>query len=126
MAVVKGYAIAIVAAAMITALTLHIIGDRRTQDRLEAAEKKVQEQAFALLKNTQAIEQCVAVNAANAAEAERQRTIAAEALNRLAAQSISADSEADRAKRDAENLRASGLDCPAIDSSFRRWLRRDS
>jgi hypothetical protein len=122
----KAWAIAIPSAMLIALVTWYVWDAERSKDRLALAVAQLSAAQLAASTNSRAAQDCLAINAANAAEAVRQKTIADAALARLATQSTNADSEADRARHDAENLRASGLDCPAIDSSFRKWLRRDS
>jgi len=122
----KAWAIAIPSALLIALVTWYVWDAERSKDRLALTEAQLSAAQLAAATNSRAAAECLAINAANAAEAAKQKTIADAALARLATQSTSADSEADRAKRDAENLRSAGLDCPAVDDSFRRWLRRDS
>jgi hypothetical protein len=122
----KAWAIAIPAAILITLVTWYVWDAERSKDRLALAEAQLSAAQLAASTNSRAAQDCLITNAANAAEALRQKSIADAALARLATQSTNADSEADRARHDADNLRASGLDCPAIDRSFRRWLRNDT
>jgi hypothetical protein len=122
----KALFIAIPAAALLALVVWYVRDSEQSKDRLAIAMAQLSTAKLAASISSSAAEKCLAINAANAAEAVRQKTIAEAALARLATQSTSADTETDRARHDAENLRASGLDCPAIDSSFRKWLRRDS
>jgi len=123
---IKAWAIAIPASILIALVTWYVWDAERSKDRLALAEAQLSAAQLAASTNSRAAQDCLAINAANAAEAAKQKTIADAALARLATQSTNADSEADRARHDAENLRASGLDCPAIDRRFRRWLRNDT
>jgi hypothetical protein len=123
---IKAWAIAIPASILIALVTWYVWDAERSKDRLALAEAQLSAAQLAASTNSRAAQDCLTINAANAAEAVRQKTIADAALARLATQSTNADSEADRARQDAENFRATGLDCPAINNDFRRWLRRDS
>lgn len=111
------------AVALVVGVGVHFKLDRDRAKELVLVTKSRDDAQAAASANATATENCLAVNAANIAEANRQAFKAKEAEIRLAAANASAGKDVERIRRDENEFRARGADCPAVDADFRSWLR---
>lgn len=122
---VKAYGLAIGAAAVVAAIALYVIGAEKAKGMVPLLEDAVVAAQADAKRNGQAVEQCIAANAANALKAVRQAERAREAEIALSAARALADRDVEVIREEVEVFRDRGLDCPALDNDFRRWVRDD-
>ena len=74
--------------------------------------------------NQAAVESCIQANVDNALEAKKQAQRAEAAELTIAALQAKADERVAVIERETEPMRARGLECPALNADFRRWVIR--
>lgn len=89
------------------------------------AMKRLAEAESASRLNQTSFEQCQKVNQQNASEAARQSDRARRAEIRLVEATGRVERRVDEITREAETLRVADKACPAIDDTFRQWMRDD-
>ena len=121
----KAYVLAAVAAIVLGSVTLYVITAERAKAQVRVLEARLAQAELAASQNSKAAEACRLVNEANAREviAQRDRAVAAE--RRAAASQSLADRDAREVELEAQAHRNGGLECPAVNDDFRRWLRGD-
>lgn len=119
-----GWISAILIAGAIAAIGIHFYQDSQTKDRLIAVTVERDTAKEKLGRAELAVKAVMQVNLENAQarEAENQRAKDAEA--RTAEAQANAEFEIAGINAELEGFRNRGLDCPAIDSQFRDWIRR--
>lgn len=100
----------------------YIRGAERAKDALELAERRMLAAEVAASQNQVEFEQCLSVNRRNADAAEAERLRAEAAIARVKELERATDTRVEEIAHEADTLRAAGLDCPAIDGDFRRWM----
>jgi len=118
----KAAAIAIGAALLITGIALYIHGAERAKAQVTVLEQRLDVAVNAARANSDALDGCKTVNAMNEAEAKKQATIAQAAEARTAEAEHKANIAIVTMQERIAQLRARGLECPAIDKDFREWL----
>jgi len=117
---VLGIAVVAVSGFIASAL-IYIIGSEKAKGRLLVLEHKYAQVEFTLKNNEKALAQCLAANAENALEAEKQKKKAEDAVLRLAEKAIVIARNEERIKHEAESF-SNDLDCPSFSDEFSQWL----
>ena len=119
---IKAWAIAITLAALITGIGLYIHGAERAKAQVivltaenQGLHRKNQTAALA-------VQACKAVNLENQRKAEESARLAAEAVARNRTRDAEANDEVTRIRHEAAQF--GNADCPALDDSFRDWMRQ--
>lgn len=118
----KSWFIIGLATIILTTVWIYVKSAERAKERLAVTEYQLGQALDAAKANNEAVEACEAVNKANADAAVKALKRATEAELRLAAAGAKADSKRENINREASNLRAVGLACPAIDRRYRQWM----
>jgi hypothetical protein len=107
---------------LISGLVLYVHGAEQAKARVPELLARVVRVETAARQNQNAFEQCNAANQANAMQAVIQREKVRQSQIQIAALKAAADARVEPITREAEALRGRGLECPALDSDFRRWV----
>lgn len=110
-------------ALLLAGIWLYVRSAENAKEELAVVNHKLGQALYTLQANEQALTDCKLVNQANQIQAELMADRVRKAELKLAAANATADAEVENIEREESELRASGLDCPAIDRSFRVWLR---
>jgi len=117
----KAWAIAISLAALIAGIGLYIHGAEKAKAQVIVLERDIDDLERKNQTGKAAVESCKAANEQNRQEAEAQKKRADAAVARNATRDKEADDEVTRIRH--ESAQFGNADCPALDDSFRNWLR---
>lgn len=109
----------------VTLVFLYVRGAENAKGRLLVMEQRLAAAEAATAQNSAELEKCLALNQANAREAQLQADRARAAAERVRDLERAANRRVTEVDREADALRAGGLDCPAINADFRGWMRDD-
>jgi len=120
----KTWTIIIALAGIIGSITLYIHGAEKAKGKVVTLEARVARITQTARTNQAAVESCIQANVDNALEALEQTQRAEAAELTIAALQAKADERVAVIERETEPMRARGLECPALNADFRRWVIR--
>ena len=115
--------LAALVAAVIAGISLYVHGAEKAKGKVLVLEDRLASAEASAVANQVEVENCLLLNQANAEEARLQMERARVAVAEVRRLKLAADQRTGELEHEAETLRAGGLDCPAINADFRRWLR---
>ena len=121
---IKTWIIIIALAGIIGSVTLYVHGAEKAKGKVLTLESRIARITETARNNQTAVESCIQANTDNAIAAQRQTQRAEAAELVIAALQAKADERVAVIERETEPMRARGLECPALDDDFRRWVNQ--
>jgi Tfp pilus assembly major pilin PilA len=120
-----GYRLIIIGIAVVGILAtvaIHVRSDANARNKITALELQAAQDSIAVTALTGSLDTCRQINKGNRKEAEEQAERAKKAENQVRKLRDEADDQTEIIHGEAQKYRENGLDCPAINDDFRRWM----